>query len=103
MFDELLVVPVLKVAVAVVAGGSGAALFFKLPTLAAAATAAAAAAAALTPDGPVVVTVALLFFLLVKTDRLLVEPAIKTAAVLTADPLEETACGGWKTDPPCVE
>ena len=65
------------------AGGSGAALFFKLPTLAAA-TAAAAAAAAFTA----VVELALLFFLLVNTERLLPEPAINAAAVLTVDPPE---------------
>lgn len=63
------------------AGGSGAALFFKLPTLAAA----AAATAALTDIVDPVIDV-LLFFLLVKTDRLLPDPAIKAAAVLTVDP-----------------
>jgi hypothetical protein len=68
-----------------VGGGSGAALFFKLPTLAAVTAAAAAAA----EEAAVVVVdeeEELLFFLLVRTERLLPDPAIRAAAVLTDDP-----------------
>jgi hypothetical protein len=73
-----------------VGGGSGAALFFKLPTLAAVTAAAAE---------DTVEEEELLFFLLVRTERLLPDPAIRAAAVLTDDPplpLPVNVVGGKK-------